>query len=278
MSEPKRKIKKNRSRKALKKKQDVRRTRIKVFFQASLLVLFTALLSIVFMAGYGWVIGSDSFGTKFIIVSGTRRLNEGEILRQAEIQTGINIVRVNLKETRERLISHPWVRNAEVIRQFPDRLLIRIEEHKPTVVFDLGDKYLVNNQGEIFKKYEGPFALLPVVKGLPRDSVIIAGLETPRRQDRLRSSVMELIRIRSKRGHLFPGGTLREITADPDLGLTARLTGPVSKIKLGFGEYEKKLERLSESFEIMNKKINMPHIDTIDLNDINRVVVKPATT
>lgn len=55
----------------------------------------------------------------------------------------------------------PWVRGADVRRQWPDRVEVVVEEHKPLARW--GSDALVNTQGEVFKAaYD---ATLPVFNG-----------------------------------------------------------------------------------------------------------------
>lgn len=63
-----------------------------------------------------------------------------------------NFFTVNIDATREAFEALPWVRRAEVRRQWPDRLELRIEEHVPVARWRSVDDQsrLVNSYGEIF--------------------------------------------------------------------------------------------------------------------------------
>ena len=109
----------------------------------------------------------DYFAAETITISGTRRLTHDQVARQARIRTGDNILSVNLSLVRKRLLAHPWIAEAGVSREIPSGLRIRIEEHSPLAVVDVGKKFLINHSGIIFKAWDASDpADLPVVNGL----------------------------------------------------------------------------------------------------------------
>ena len=59
-----------------------------------------------------------------------------------------NFFTVNLKSTQNAFKKLPWVRDVSVRRKWPDKLLIKIEEHN--VLARWGNLGLINNYGEIF--------------------------------------------------------------------------------------------------------------------------------
>jgi cell division protein FtsQ len=95
-----------------------------------------------------------------------------------------NFVGLDLQQARSAFESAPWVRRAQVRREWPDRLVVTIEEHEPTALWRAGpdadeaDERLVNDRGEIFEAnvgdvadealpiYEGPAAQVPAIRAL----------------------------------------------------------------------------------------------------------------
>src|SRR5690606_18611867 len=72
-----------------------------------------------------------------------------------------NFFTLDLAAVRKGFETLPWVRKADLRRQWPDRLEVRLEEHVPLARW--GTMGLVNVHGEIFDAaYEGP---LPVFNG-----------------------------------------------------------------------------------------------------------------
>jgi len=72
-----------------------------------------------------------------------------------------NFFTVDLARVRKAFETLPWTRRADLRRQWPDRLEVRLEEHVPLARW--GTLGLVNTQGEVFSAtYEGE---LPVFVG-----------------------------------------------------------------------------------------------------------------
>lgn len=82
---------------------------------------------------------------------------------------------MNLQQARQAFESVPWVRRAQLRRVWPDRLVVRLEEHQPVAYWERGergepadvDPQLVNRQGEVFEANLGDVEdePLPVLRG-----------------------------------------------------------------------------------------------------------------
>lgn len=95
------------------------------------------------------VLASASFPLKVVRVAGELEHVRSEAIRErlAGNVTG-NFFGADLDTVRGAIESMPWVRRAAVRRQWPDRILVRIEEHVPVARWS--DHRLVNTHGELF--------------------------------------------------------------------------------------------------------------------------------
>jgi cell division protein FtsQ len=67
-----------------------------------------------------------------------------------------NFFTVDLQKARRAFESVPWVRDAIVQRQFPNRLRVTLQEHKPEALWGTdSDSTLVNSYGEVFEANAG---------------------------------------------------------------------------------------------------------------------------
>lgn len=226
---------------------------------------------------YAWLTQTPVFRAQFIMVSGNHAVSHGEVLETAGIQNGANIFGVNLDVARTRLTAHPWIDTASIIREFPNRILIRVTEHKPVAIAEIGLPYLINSRGEIFDKSTAAFAALPVFRGLSRGSLPLAGL--PPSADRtgpVHAMVSEIIpllgSLTQKEGRYVMTGAV----ADPDTGLRLLTEGATRTIDLGFGHFKQKIKRVNELFALLEIKVNLTAVASIDVSDIDSVVIKPA--
>src|SRR5690349_3906975 len=68
-----------------------------------------------------------------------------------------NFFTLDLAAARRAFESVPWVRRAIVQRVWPNRLVVRLEEHRPVALWtsEVGGDRLVNGQGEVFEANVG---------------------------------------------------------------------------------------------------------------------------
>jgi cell division protein FtsQ len=118
----------------------------------------------------GWAAGSDRFALRTVQVRGLQRATEHELLRLASVGRGANLWSLDPSAVAQAMSAHPWVRAVEVTRSLPDTLVLRVEEREPVALAALGDLYVVDSQGEPFKRVSASDRLdLPLLTGLPRD-------------------------------------------------------------------------------------------------------------
>lgn len=86
------------------------------------------------------------------VVSELGQVSRGQLEVTARTVVNGNFFTVNIEAARSAVEKLPWVRHAEVRRQWPDRLELRIEEHVPVARWRStdGEPRLVNAYGEVF--------------------------------------------------------------------------------------------------------------------------------
>jgi len=224
----------------------------------------------------------DYFAAKKITIEGTRRLTREQVARQARIHSGDNILSVNLTLARKRLLAHPWIAEAEVSREIPSRLIIRIKEQTALAVVDFGQKFLINHQGQIFKPWTpADQDDLPVISGLGLSDLRVYGpLESsyPTRTS-LDSApfraVMQVLELGRQQGSILPNHLIRQISVDRQIGLTIYAFDRLKAISLGYSDYIEKYHMLAKLFSYLKRQQSIFDFDRIDLNNLQRIVVNP---
>jgi len=135
---------------------------------------FSVVLGLAFAAmlvalGVAWLMRQSLFSLSAIRVQGDLIHNNAVTLRAnvAPRLTG-NFFTVDLGATRAVFESVPWVRRALVQREFPNRLKVVLQEHKPVAFWGAeGDARLVNSFGEVFEANQGDVEAeeLPLLNG-----------------------------------------------------------------------------------------------------------------
>ena len=85
-----------------------------------------------------------------VVTSELREVRRSEVERSLAGRLRGNFFSINLEEVRQSLEQLPWIRRAEVRRQWPSSLEVSIEEHVPVAFWGQATGQLVNSYGEIF--------------------------------------------------------------------------------------------------------------------------------
>ncbi|MDP9044633.1 MAG: cell division protein FtsQ/DivIB [Pseudomonadota bacterium] len=125
-------------------------------------------------AALAWAVHRPVFAVRAIRIDGDLAHNSVATIRaNAARKLQGNFFTMDLGATRRAFESVPWVRQALVRRVWPNRLAVRLEEHRPVALWggDPGndepiDK-LVNDQGEVFEANLGDVEddALPTLRG-----------------------------------------------------------------------------------------------------------------
>ena len=87
-----------------------------------------------------------------------------------------NFFTVNLEQAQSAFESVPWVRQAVVRREFPNRLRVQLQEHQAVAMWGLDDDVrLINHLGEVFEVNQGDVEpeSLPRLAGPRMQSVLV---------------------------------------------------------------------------------------------------------
>lgn len=165
------------------------------------------------LVGWRMVESSDRLAVKHIEIAGAQASGAAAVLAYAGVREGQSILTVKLDEAATNIRRHPWVADATVVRVFPDTVKITVREHRPAALVILEGLYLVNAQGEVFKRWgtNDPRAL-PLVTGLDREAVT-------REPEKTRHLLQRAIGLAEELdGWLDTVGELEEVHYDEALG------------------------------------------------------------
>lgn len=120
-----------------------------------------------------WLVRSPMFPIRSIQLDGDLQRNSVPTIRaNAAPRLAGNFFSVDLQAARAAFESVPWVRRAVVRRVWPDRLAVRLEEHRAVALWEgtqagADSDRLVNAQGEVFEANVGDVEdePLPVLAG-----------------------------------------------------------------------------------------------------------------
>ena len=247
------------------KKNRLKRRSKKIFyeiFKASLLVgtIVTIAASMIF--AYNYMISSPYFRLEKTVIKGCTRVTEKEISALAGINPSQNILAINLGEIARRIKVNPWVADVSIEREFPNRLVIEINERKATALVKRNKSlYFMDCDGVIIEKLKnGEKADLPILTGFHENT------------DILKKSI-ELIACLSSNSNFPKIRNAAEIHGDDTFGFSLFTNGGIC-LELGFGNYGEKLKRLKPvMLDLAGRNLNKRFLH-IDLSNPGRIVVQ----
>lgn len=264
------KIHKNRFNK--KKRLGSIRNHFVFYLKTTLFIMILPVMSLAFIFIYDCVTQSESFAAKNISIEGNRILSKEEIIKEAGINPGDNIFAINISKVRRKLLANPYTSEVEVRRKIPSAIEIKIKEHNCLAVIDLGKMFLLNEYGEIFKEKESSdIEIVPVIQGLSFADLDLSGKNKTKAFD----AVTTVLKLGQNPKSILPNSIIKLIEVDKNIGLTIIAFAENKIIKLGYGNYKAKYERLSNVLN--NDELNFQNFESIYLdNGLDRVVVSPA--
>lgn len=247
-----------RSKSRKKKSAYWRGEKIVLFFKRGILALFIFIF--ISLAVLGVKTLARAFPVKNVQVSGNYHLEKQLIKEAVKNGSGNSLFKLSLEELETRLKKIAWIKKVSLRKQFPDTVMIHVEEAVPRALLKV-DKhmFLVEAGGSVLEEIEEksiPF--LPVIIGI-----------NPKKD---RGGILEslkLIDALAEKDVLSQQESI-EIMLKP-YGLVMNIDGEY--VKIGFGNYSEKIGRWRElEAEVRKKNIE---IDYVDLRFENEVVVKP---
>lgn len=212
------------------------------------------------------------FKVETIQVSGAQRLSVDQILEYGGIRKDTNILSINLRLIRTKLMAHPWIADADISRRLPNGIRIRVVEQTPLAIVDLGRRFILNTRGDIFKEWSASDPdHLPVISGIAFSDLKLPGEPAPLSF----RAVMSVLMLGQQNGSILPNHQVREIHVDRQAGLTLFPMDKGKTIRLGYGDYPNKYTRLAKILDHLKLRRDFSDFESIDLNNPNRIVVHP---
>ena len=279
----KRKVRRNVYKAGVRKRRQNRVARIRTTALAlGGLALFMG-FNLALILAHDWVTQTSILPIETVQVEGAQRLSERDVRRRAGIAMDGNILAVNLGTARRRLQAHPWIAEARVRREIPSGIVIHIREHDCIAVLNLKRQFLISSEGVVFKERQNDECKgAPLISGI---DYVDLGLEGNAPSATLEAALTLLNRTG---GWADLGGRfkIREIQADPELGLTLFVAPPGNHpayrtVMLGFANWPHKSLKLAAIQSYLKKRRLMTDARLFNLRDPDRIVISPeapATT
>ena len=226
-----------------------------------------------------WTLTTPQFGLVWVQdnINACKNVDRESLFKFIDIRRGTNLFTIDLAKLQNQIMTHHWVKGVRITRQLPDTLIIKIEEHKPFALIDLGVKYYVNEEGILFAKVgkdhhdeNGDKIKYPVVLGFSTTDFKKGQKTTPEKKECLRK-VVSLIPLAQYYGNLSKD-RIREVLFDPKEGYGIVLEPKGMVVKLGNGDFIKKLSRFKLIYNELGGQAN--EVTMVDLENPERAVIR----
>src|SRR5207244_11600732 len=113
------------------------------------------------------VFTTPRFKVGTVDVRGTARVPTARVLAAAAVEPGTSLFRLDPRAIAGRVAAIPEIRRADVVREFPDRVVISVEERRPFTLVHSGRLHWLDEEGRLLgASPEAVVPQVPVVSGL----------------------------------------------------------------------------------------------------------------
>ena len=120
-----------------------------------------------------WALASPRFQLQEVNFTGLNRASRAELVKLSGLASGQNLFAMDVSVLEKAMLQHPWVRTVAVTRHFPAAVSVEVVEHTPEALVVLGDLYVLDGEGEPFKRVTPGDGLdLPLVTGVVREDYV----------------------------------------------------------------------------------------------------------
>ncbi len=213
-------------------------------------------------------------------IIGLKRSDPQEILKVFAGDVGKSIYLVPLAERRDRLTKVDWIRDAAVLRIWPNRVQVQLTERVPAASLhlpptprdlELGHEYhlaLIDTEGAILTPYGEARALAPEVTGISAETPI---------EDR-KMGVQRVVRLMKESG-IYRDRIARVDAADPNnLKVYQPFMGREIVLLIGHEKYFERLENYFNNIDKLPQQADIPGFDLRPENQIVAMSPPPKTT
>lgn len=202
--------------------------------------LFVSLAAVVLAAtggiSYALLSRSDIFKITDLVVQGNREVPAEQILAQADLKRGGNLLALDTVRVEGMILTHPWIEQASVTRNWPSSVIINVTEYRPLALVNLereGKKHLyyVNKNGIVFAPSTPSRDLdFPVLTG---DSLELDFRNGEIAAGSLSAMALEFLNLAARGNQILPAQAVSEVNVSEDKGVIVYLVDHPFPIYMG---------------------------------------------
>ncbi len=97
-----------------------------------------------------YLFSSASFLVDEIVINGTNRITNAEIIKRSGIRAGMSTVFFHESSAKESLLKNPWIKEVTILKEYPSKVVISIDEYEPFCIaaFEEGNYLYLSETGK----------------------------------------------------------------------------------------------------------------------------------
>ena len=225
---------------------------------------------------YQWLSSLDFFQLTSVQVEGSNRLDKQQIMELSGLSYRSNILAINTGLIKKELEAHDWVQLAEIERNLPSELQIRIKERVPVALLN-GENglFFLDGNGVVFAPAIPPEDLdYPLITGLESELAggDIGGPNLLARKEQLKKA-LQFVRYASQGSSALPRQNISEINLGETNEYVLFLADRPFPIYLGNEVGKKRYYRLAKVLYWLYKKREFSDVNFIRMDYMNNKVL-----
>jgi len=216
----------------------------------------TAAAALLAVAGLA-VVRPDLWVVEHVVFEGHERAGQAGLRHLADLRNGTTVWEVDARAVARGVQRHPWVHRARARFEWPDTVVVDIQEHVPVALLASGSVHYVNAQGTPFAPASTDDLDYPVLTGI---DPALAELqpEVPRKAIR---SALDLVQALEGAG-VLDRDRIAEVHFDASRGFTVHVPGGARILfdLEGFSTQSERLARLVDAGVDLQEPL---HIDLV---------------
>ncbi len=230
------------------------------------IVFFLKILSPLFGVG-GFIFYALFYSSYFLVtqvdIVGAQRISKEEIIKRSGIKPGVSMFSFFESRVGNELLKNPWLREVNISRELPGKVIIEIKEREPFCLLsgDDGIVYYMDNGGKILGEATPESGMdFPTITGVGSDTLEAGLLE----------EAMVILRLSRKSAQLS-WNVVSEVNLSTFYGVTL-FTSDRRRIEFGRGEIEDKWHRIEKVIAHAGEKnLSVDYINVVarDLGVVN---------
>ncbi len=197
-----------------------------------------------------------------VVQSPLKHLHEMDVIRLAQVRKGTPLLTLRLQKIRDNIRRYAWVKEVNLSKRIPGRLVIDVEEEVPTALLELDELYLVNKEGVIFKKLES---------GDSKDFPMITGLSGEKSKT-LVAHVKKMVMLIQLFEDSFRSIDLSEVHQEANGEIVLFTQEPLMKVILGKEKWEERIQKFAQFWPTIQATTHHPKVIHLEME--RRLVVK----